>query len=172
MQQSRHGTARYVRADRNPNPNVVATSFKHKDNYLTIKIRARKDGKYQIDFPAVLGDTKSRKAITFGSKHPFGLNPNFLQFLKSQLEILVSSWKTFKAAKDWVTSKVQKNGISKRMQWRNRRIKTWNTFEYKNTRSSTRQRTQHTRRSAQETSACEPLKCCHSRLMRFTPGCM
>ena len=102
MQQPRHGTARYVRADRKPNPNVVVTSFKHKGNYLTIKIRARKDGKYQIDFPAVLGDSKSRKAITFGSKPPFGLNPKFLQFLMFQLETLVSSWKTFKTAKDWV----------------------------------------------------------------------
>ena len=106
----RHGTARYVRADRNPNPNVVATSFKHKGNNLTIKIRARNDGKYQIEIPAILGDSKSRKAITFGSKHPFGLNPSFLRFLMSQLETLVSSWKTFKAAKDWVGAKVQVRG--------------------------------------------------------------
>jgi len=133
MQQPRHGTARYVRADRKPNP---VTSFNHKGNYLTIKIRARKDGKYQIDFPAVLGDSKSRKAITFGSKPPFGLNPKFLQFLMFQLETLVSSWKTFKTAKDWVTAKVQKKGISKRIKWRNGRIKKWSTFRYKNTRSS------------------------------------
>ena len=74
----RHGTARYVRADRAPNPNVVTTLFKHKGNNLTLKIRVRTDGKYQIEIPATLGDSKSRKSITFGSKPPFGINPKFL----------------------------------------------------------------------------------------------
>ena len=139
----RHGTATYVRSDRNPNPNVVATSFKHKGNNLTLKVRARRaDNKYQIEIPAILCDSKSRKSITFGTKFPFGLNPRFLQFLMSQLQILVSSWKTFKAAKDWVGGNVrEKNGrklVSKRMKWRNKQVRMWGKYKRRPTRNCTR----------------------------------
>ena len=128
----RHGTAKFVRADRDPNPNVVATTFTHRGDNVTLKIRP-KDGRFVIDVPAILGDTNHRKEIAFGRTNNCGLNPNFLLFLKNQLQTLVKRWKTLRTAQVWMQE------ITKRRQWRDTVVMKWCNKKSKGTRSEARQ---------------------------------
>ena len=112
----------------------VDTTFSGPDKHSNLKFRIRpKDDRFAVIIPAMATRGKRRTEIGFSKSLPEGLSPDFGQFIKRELQKVVSKWKRLEQAREWVTAKklqqVAKNGEKKKItakeKWRTDIRKIW-----------------------------------------------